>query len=201
METKCSTDAEAGPLTCERTQISQKTVKVGNYVFLDTTYCDFEVRINCGDGYVNATKFCNEISHLMMLEFKERKKEDKNLKKPPKKHARKFFRLDCWKEICAEHNEIQTHEYEISDVPNAFKGTFIHPDLIHYVVHWASPKYAKRVSQIMNEINRRAHLKGIKAEQNFQEVLSNLQSENEELRKQLAAKSNVIETQDKLIDI
>ena len=151
--------------------------------FYYSHYNGISVMVRESDGYVNVGKLCLD-GGKDFYDFKR---------------GKKFLMLkDHWNKMY-NLNGLVLH-YDIKGNRKS-KGTYIHPDFTHFVSHWISVEYAFAVSKIMDEINTRAHLKGISAEQNFQEVLSHLQSENEELRKQLAEKTSVIEAQDELINI
>lgn len=103
-------------------------------------YGSFKVIIMKANGYINATKICNDA-------------KTKNGKKKEFKH---------WK----ENNTVNELINEISllvDKPadqlfiaitggkNEIRGTYVHPDLIPHIASWASPTFAVKVSQIINK--------------------------------------------------
>ena len=96
-------------------------------------YGEFCVIIKNSNGYMNATKLCNEAG--------------KNFK-----HWKTNITS---KELIDEVSlwvGIPTHTLmEIPNVPNNLRGTYVHPDLIPHIASWASPKFAIKVSKIVNE--------------------------------------------------
>ena len=52
-----------------------------------------------------------------------------------------------------------TPKYQLLNVSNEFKGTYIHPKLVHFVAEYCSIEYAFTVSEIMYQINDKVHEK------------------------------------------
>ena len=50
-----------------------------------------------------------------------------------------------------------TPKYQLLNVSNEFKGTYIHPKLVHFVAEWVDLEYAFTVSEIMDSINDKVH--------------------------------------------
>ena len=50
-----------------------------------------------------------------------------------------------------------TPKYRLLNVSNEFKGTYIHPKLVHFVAEWVDLEYAFTVSEIMDSINDKVH--------------------------------------------
>lgn len=50
-----------------------------------------------------------------------------------------------------------TPKYQLLNVSNEFKGTYIHPKLVHFVAEWVDLEYAFTVSEIMDQINDKVH--------------------------------------------
>ena len=108
------------------------------------TYNGISVLIRDNDGYINATKLGND-----------------------KKEARKYVNGDKFDEICNlwmknrsgknRPDPEMTPKYQISHASNEFKGTYVHPDLIHFVAEWVDISYAFTVADIMNSINNKVH--------------------------------------------
>ena len=76
-------------------------------------------------------------------------------------------------------------------------GFYVHPRLVHFICYWADIQYAFKVADIMDAIDEKNKL----TNQTLDDTINDLQNEVDELKKQLAEKSSVIEAQDKLIDI
>ena len=109
--------------------------------FVKGTYNGISVLIRKNDGFINATKLCNQFN----------------------KKFRKIFENLTWQayfqEFCKEY-EVRPNSgeplYELKKgISNDFKGTYIDPRLINYIAIWASPKYAVYVGKIMDLINER----------------------------------------------
>lgn len=108
------------------------------------TYNGISVLIRDKDGYINATKLGND-----------------------KRRARDYVNGPKFDEICnlwmkTRSAEIyadpeMTAKYQISHASNEFKGTYVHPHLIHFVAEWVDISYAFTVADIMNSINDKVH--------------------------------------------
>lgn len=73
-------------------------------------------------------------------------------------HLMKWTENEC--KMC-RHENVATNEtrpyYQILKASNEFKGTFIHPDLIHFVAQWVDVSYAFAVKHVMDSINDKVH--------------------------------------------
>ena len=103
-------------------------------------YADFKVCIMKKNGWINATKMVQMIN------------EETGKKKP----------FSQWKVTDSAKELIEfwsvgypTDQYLITiganGAINDIRGAYIHPDLIPHVASWASPKFALKVSKIVNE--------------------------------------------------
>lgn len=102
-------------------------------------YGEFKVIVDVSTGYINATHLCGlaELDH-----GKSRKIND-------------WTRGDLAK-VLIEILSSSTG-YPVDDLlrvptglPNELRGTYAHPDLIPHIASWASPKFAMKVSKIVN---------------------------------------------------
>ncbi|KAA6341374.1 MAG: hypothetical protein EZS28_052464 [Streblomastix strix] len=96
--------------------------------------------IRQSDGFVNATKLCDQhhkpFRHLMKNQFWHDYFDEEQQE------------LECG------GNPPYHLMYEINKgFDNKFKGYYVHPHLINYVAIWVSPKYAVTVRKIMDKIN------------------------------------------------
>ena len=108
------------------------------------TYNGISVLVRDKDGYINAAKLGNN-----------------------KKRARKYANGESFNEICdlwMKNRSAQkgadpkmTAKYQILNASNEFKGTYVHPDLVHFVAEWVDISYAFTVANIMNSINDKVH--------------------------------------------
>ena len=108
--------------------------------FTKGTYNGIAILIRDKDGYVNASKLGNDT-----------------------RRARKFVNSDKFNEMCKKWMKIRcadpemTPKYRLLNVSNEFKGTYIHPKLVHFVAEWVDLEYAFTVSEIMDQINDKVH--------------------------------------------
>ena len=149
-------------------------VMINENQFALTTYNGLKVIVNEKDGYYNATNLCGQ-SEKNFYHYKQSKE---------------------WEEVIEvfneEHENIKSSYVINEGIPNDFKslrGTYVHPDLIHFVAHWCSIEYAFKVSKIMNAINDRAKLQQMDDNENIEDVLGALQDENDRLATELHNKS------------
>jgi hypothetical protein len=123
----------------------QNKIVSNNETFTEGTYNGVPIIIRDKDGYVNATKMCNQF--------------DRKFKRIFENHA--------WQQYLHEFEK----KYEVApyELKKGFsidiRGTYIHPKLVNYVVFWASPMYAVRVSEIMDTTNELKHVELKKNEQ------------------------------------
>ena len=149
-------------------------VTINENQFALTTYNGLKVIVNEKDGYYNATNLCGQCG----------------------KEFRQYTRYQEWDEVIAyftKNNDGVIPSYIIHEgIPREFqtlRGTYVHPDLIHFVAHWCSIEYAFKVSKIMNAINDRAKLQQVDDNENIEDVLGALQDENDRLATELHNKS------------
>ncbi|HSA76206.1 MAG TPA: KilA-N domain-containing protein [Nitrosarchaeum sp.] len=98
-------------------------------------YGDFEVIMN-KDGYVNATKLCSS--------------EEKRFKKWLENKSSKELINEVEKNLMARKRAINIIKIG-GKIGTQISGTYVHPLLIPHIASWISPKFAVKVSQIVNE--------------------------------------------------
>ena len=106
-------------------------------------YANFDVIMMKKNGYINATKMCQDISDVINK----------------KKQFVDWKRTQCATELLDELIDVtgipvtsMTKVVQTSDPKMAIiRGTYVHPDLIPHIASWASPKFAVKVSKIVNE--------------------------------------------------
>jgi hypothetical protein len=108
------------------------------------TYNGISILIRDKDGYVNITKLVKEIN----------KREGKN------KNLRNFLISEKYNEIVNEWRCVQICTdleieviTELVNVDNESKGQYMHKELLHFILDWASIKYSFVVKHIMDSIN------------------------------------------------
>ena len=111
-------------------------------------YGEFKVIMMKKNGYINATKMCQDIS-----EQTESKKEYRKW--------RENKSVDELLEEISSAGGIPPAELMIiistgSRDLTIIRGTYVHPDMIPHIASWASPKFAVKVSLIVNKyINKK----------------------------------------------
>ena len=158
-------------------------------LFIKSTYNGVFILIRKKDGYINASKMGNET-----------------------RRARKFVNSEKFDELCkmwlkygsapnsADRNETKiSSKYELKYITNELKGTYIHPELVHFVAEWVNYEYAFTVSRIMDSINERAKLKNISDNENLNEIINKLNEENKELRDKIIEQEETIIEQEETI--
>ena len=103
-----------------------------NDTYSKARYGEFEVIINMKTGYINATK----------LSADGGKRFDNWIRNDVAKELIKQCRLL----ICEE----STMLVKGGQIP-IITGTYVHPDLIPHIASWVSPKFAIKVSKIVND--------------------------------------------------
>ena len=102
-----------------------------NEKYSTAKYSDFNVIIDITNGYINATKLCavggKRFDHWL---------ENKGSK-------------DLIKEFENVENSTNLLILNMSG-PNDNRGTYVHPDLIPHIASWVSPKFACKISKIIN---------------------------------------------------
>lgn len=144
------------------------------------SYGEFNVIIMRKNGYINATKLCLTGGRRFA----------------------KWIETNNSQELINEIIEIYSYLGDdfkptiiINNIQSNLKGTYVHPDLITHIASWVSPKFAIKVSKIVNNyIVREYKMKNddlVKQIQTMTETLSRMEStlnitceQNEELKKQ-----------------
>ena len=160
-------------------------IEINGDIFTFSTYNGLNV-IVAPTGYINATNLCNQCGKDF-FNYKQNKE---------------------WAEIvnyfekqqpCEITGLVGPAEYRIhSGIPDKYKflrGTYVHPDLIHFVAHWCSIEYAFKVSKVMNLINERANITETPSNENLNLVIEQLKKENEELKRNINEQADEIYTQ------
>ena len=166
--------------------VSLNRLESNGEVFEIGSYHNISILIRKSDGYVNATKLCEQ--------FKT--KSDKP------KRFRDIFENASWTEFydefCEEYQNILPATFPagkkfIEDTANQYskklRGYYIHPKLINYVAMWASPKYAVYVSRIMDLLNERIKI----TNEDQTGLIRQLQDEINELKAQNEHQTNRIQ--------
>jgi len=138
-------------------------------------YLGLKVIIMKKNGYINASKMLKDISDEIG--------KDKN--------------MTDWKRTEHTQELIKSFEEPDPSIPGSgpiikftnsnkeeiqLQGHYVHPDLIVHIASWASPKFARKVSKIVNEYIVNEHKKQIKK----------LKKERNELNKEVKTRDNLL---------
>lgn len=156
-------------------RVDTTTITWKNENFVRKSYNGFSILVRESDNFINATKLCHEIC----IKEGKRTKEFYHLKKSPQ-----FIDyVDYIKNKNSSYQTINLYYDLGSKALNDIRGYYIHKELINCVITLTSIKYLDIIgNNIMDLVNDRMHAKQIEAEQNYIEVISNLQSEIEILK-------------------
>ena len=141
------------------------------------TYLSFKVIIMKDNGYINASKMLKSIS------------EDIGKNKE----------MDAWKRL--EHTSELIKSFEddikngcpgnpgdliikIENGKNELRGQYVHPNLIVHIASWASPKFAAKVSKIVNEY-----------------VVDNYKKEIKKHNREIEKQKDKVEKRDKFLNV
>ena len=147
--------------------ISDKITSNGE-TFTRADYNGVSILIRDKDGYVNVTKIAKDNGK--------------------RKNLDKYFESEKWNEIIdnfGSPKKLGDSIYVISTDNKGYKheiyGTYIHPDLVHFVAEWCNISYAFKVSVIMNNINTIKNLSHTDGNENLDNIINKQKREIERL--------------------
>ena len=117
------------------------------------TYNGISVLIRDKDGYINGTQIAANHSEMKRSNFA------RYLKSPEFKEIIQYWAENECKvsRVKSEATNETRPYYQILKASNEFKGTYVHPDLIHFVAQWVDVSYAFAVKHVMDSINDKVH--------------------------------------------
>jgi hypothetical protein len=137
--------------------------------FTLSSYHGIEIMIRDADGFVNATKI---VVNFNKMEHKRRQ-------------LYTFFKSQEYAELEEELRKNITYQnfgslyYDLeSGYSKQVSGRYVHPDLIHHIAHWTSPKYAVKVGNIMKLLNQREQI----TKETLDDYTQSLRNELEQLK-------------------
>lgn len=160
----------------EASNVQINKIEYKNYKFTKAEYFGYEILINDADKYINITKLLNIINE----EHKKNNKPIKKFKWLIKTDDYIEFEQELKEDLGCEnsHRHELTYELRLGPQANHINGTYIHEDLINYVLMWADKKYAIKISRILKELNNNNIAK-------VQEMINDLRNQNKELTERL----------------
>ena len=128
-------------------------IKYKDFTFEVSIYFGLEIIINKADGFINISKILETLNQ-----------ERHNLNQPPKLMKQINSNKDYieYTEYIKEILKLDKVFYQLNNLPNNLKGTFIHKYLLNYILMWADKKYALTVSKILDELNEGKYTSAIK---------------------------------------
>ena len=158
--------------------------------FTRSDYNGVSIIIRDKDGFINATKIAKD-----------------NCKQ---KHLERFLKSERWNEIREAYESslpqnrgdenIITYYALSTGYSNDTKGSYVHPELIHFVAEWCNILYAFKVSAIMNNINHIKNLKGKDGDDNLDSIIRQQKNEIEKLTGIVKEKDDKIDELNRKID-
>lgn len=142
-------------------------------------YADFKVIMMKKNGYINATKMCQDIS------------EETGVKKPFYNWKENKTAMELIDAIMSSPGIPGDELFRVvkGGKIEIIRGTYVHPDLIPHIASWASPKFAVKVSRIVNkyfnkkELDKKERLIAKQADK-IDELKDMMKKQSEEMRKQ-----------------
>ena len=155
--------------------------------FIKADYNGISILIREKDEFINATKIAKDNGK--------------------QKNIARYFESEKWKEICEKFNKIslpqkrgngKNHEnyelfYNISNVCIECRGTYVIPDLIHFVAEWCNIEYAFKVNVIMNNINKLKELEHKDGNEFLNTITERLQNKIKDLEEDNGKKQDKID--------
>ena len=145
--------------------VQNQKILCNNETFTLSSYNGFKIIIRDSDGYINASNVVKQIN-----DAEKTKKQIKTLFK-----SVQYQDFEKTLKTILPGKELK---YNLLNVKNNLKGSYVHPKIINFVCFWCSPTYALLVGEIMDSIN----------EQNttvMNKLIKDLQDENNKLKSQI----------------
>lgn len=138
--------------------------------FYEDHYNGVRIIIREKDSYVNATKIAADNG------------KQKNFARFLESHRWNDITITYRRSMGHLENEVtpQTITYILTgtEYDNRIRGTYVHPELVHFIAEWADLEYAFKVAHIMNLINRNNERRAITLEQRIAELEREVENAN-----------------------
>ena len=183
--------------------ISSNFIESSGERFIKSDYNGISILIREKDGFINATKIakdngkqkhlnkyfkskkwseiCEKFKEIALLQKRgngnNSENNNENLNLPQK-----------WRG--SENTEILTN-YVINSVGNCeIYGTYVHPDLVHFVTEWCNIEYAFKVNIIMNNINKLKELEHKDGNEFLETITKRLKNKIKDLEEEITSMSS-----------
>ena len=150
--------------------------------FTRSDYNGVSIIIRDKDGFINATKIAKDNG--------KQKNLDKYFKSDKWKEIHEAFKNSLPKKVGGDKIELI---YTIKTGTQEIYGSYVHPELIHFVAEWCDISYAFKVSAIMNNINRIKDLKSRDGNDNLDSIIRQQKSEIDKLTGTVKEKDDKID--------
>ena len=150
------------------------TIIENNEKFVQATYNGISIYVRSKDGFINATRLCND-GNRDYRTFKKGKRWNEIIN----------YYMKC--EFIKEEQNCAPY-YELRKGYNKMQGQYIKPDLIHFVAEWISVEYSFKVKHIMNSINNKLH--DVLNEKHIDDVVENSKPIFNKITKSIAPSIN-----------
>lgn len=129
------------------TSSNETTFIENSEIFINGSYNGVDLIIRNSDKYCNAGHLCKKADEDF-YNFRRGKRWSKI--------------VDYWTKYEGPEGAVNLRlpTYDLKKGYNLAQGTYVHPDLIHFVAEWISMKYAFSVKHIMDSINERSLITG-----------------------------------------
>ena len=127
--------------------MSQAEGLAKTYSFKVETYNGIAIVRETTTGYINASRMCSDNGK------KWRSYKQTNQWKDIEKVAEKYIKIDG----VSGPSKIGRTQFDVINAENDYKGTYLHPKLIHFVAEYVSVDYAFQVQELMDSINEQVH--------------------------------------------
>jgi hypothetical protein len=133
----------------ESTTVTQTVITQRSETFTRGTYNGVAVLVRNKDGYINATKIARDNNKDMHHYFRN-KTWAKIVEIFKRRTAKLGPRNPAGQDLEAKYELKRFFFGEVT-------GTYVHPDLVHFIAEWCNLEYAFTVQEIMNSINKTLH--------------------------------------------
>lgn len=122
-----------------------------SYTFKPETFNGITIIRETNTGYVNVSKMCadNGKKWRQYRQCKQWKEIEKN--------ACKHVQMSGESARLNLGGPLNGLSFDVINCGNEFRGTYLHPKLVHFVAEYVSIEYAFKVSELMDSINTAVH--------------------------------------------
>ena len=179
--------------------ITKKIIKSNGHEFEETSFYDISVIKHVETGYYNANHICKSNKNKFENIKRNQYWDEYSIKL--KENSKISADSKMSQHIFDENTDIS---FEILDVSNEFRGTYIHPLLLNFLCEHVDYNYAIKISYLMLLQNEEINLRNMTLEDKIIEVEETVEAlkENKEIQNNIITKQNeMINTYKQTIDL